>query len=198
MTTSDTRQLSILVDRLRAGEEDAREPLIRAAMDQLVSLSRKMLRTFPAVRRWEETGDVLQNSLIRLDRALRVVPPSSSREFFGLAAEQIRRELLDLTRYYFGSQSVGTHRSPVRPGDTSGFDPPAHESVDLDQWTAFHVAVEGLPDEDREAFMLIFYHDWPHADVAELFDVSERTVGRRWKSAIIALKRRLGRSFPND
>jgi hypothetical protein len=56
-----------------------------------------MLRGFPAVQRWADTRDVLQASLLRLLHALEEVRPSSSRDFFGLAAEQIRRELLDRT-----------------------------------------------------------------------------------------------------
>ena len=32
-----------------------------------------MLRRFPGVRAWEETSDVLQNVLLRLDRTLQAV-----------------------------------------------------------------------------------------------------------------------------
>src|SRR5213078_3815293 len=60
----------------------------------------KMLGQFPAVKSWEDTHDVMQNSLLRLLRSLRELRPNSTREFFGLASEQIRRELLDLVKHY--------------------------------------------------------------------------------------------------
>src|SRR5438034_9462785 len=84
------------LERIRAGDESARDELLRASCGHLERLARKMLQQYPRVRRWEETGDVLQNALLRLFRALKTVRPDSARAFFGLAAEQIRRELLDL------------------------------------------------------------------------------------------------------
>ena len=67
----DSVQFSLLVGRLRAGDAAAREELIRTSLGRLERLARKMLRRFPTVKRWEDTGDVLQLALIRLDCALR-------------------------------------------------------------------------------------------------------------------------------
>jgi RNA polymerase sigma factor (sigma-70 family) len=191
---ADSLQLSGLVDRLRAGEE-AREELIRVALGRLERLTRKMLRGFPAVRRWEETGDVLQNTLIRLDRALRAIVPESSRAFFGLAAEQIRRELLDLVRHYSGPLGLGRNCRGGIAGQagehTVGADPAdaRDDPDDLERWAAFHAAVERLPVNEREVVGLVFYQGWTQAQVAELFCVSERTVRRWWERALQALGR---------
>jgi len=38
---------------------------------------------------------------------------------------------------------------------------------------------------------LIYYHGWSHAEVAELFGVSTKTVQRRWDSALLRLRDRL-------
>jgi RNA polymerase sigma-70 factor (ECF subfamily) len=97
-----TTQLHVLLDRLQSGDVAARDELIRRAGQRLESLARAMLRRFPGVRRWEETADVFQNAVLRLLRALQQVRPESTRAFFGLAAEQVRRELLDLARHYQG------------------------------------------------------------------------------------------------
>ena len=56
----------------------------------------------------EQTDDVLQNAVVRLLRALEEVRPPSVRAFFGLAATQMRRELLDLARRYQGRGGPGT------------------------------------------------------------------------------------------
>ena len=198
---ADSQQVSALVERRRGGDEAAREELIAAAMGRLERLARKMLKGFPRVRRWEDTGDVLNEALIRLDRALRAVVPGSSRDFFGLAAEQMRRVLLDLARHYNGPRGLGhNHHSGDGPGEAGAAGPdPADGSPDpaeLDRWAAFHAAVERLPAAEREVFMLKFYHNWTHARIAELFAVDLKTVSRRQAAAVVHLNRLLGGDLP--
>jgi RNA polymerase sigma-70 factor (ECF subfamily) len=197
-----TTQLHAWIERIRAGDAAARDELVRTVLRRLEGLARKMLRRFPAVARWNETADVLQNALLRLLRSLEVVTPDSTRAFFCLAAEQVRRELLDLTRRY-ARRPRGTPGNPDTlppPGDT-GLQAPAEpaapdDASELDRWTAFHEAVERLPTEEREVVGLIFYHGWTQAQVAELFGVHERTVRRRWHAACVRLNEFLGGTFP--
>src|SRR5438309_1494875 len=92
------------LDRLRAGDAAARDELLRRACGRLELLTRRMLRGFPGVHRWEQTDDVLQNALVRLLRALKEIQPATTRDFLALSTKQIRRELIDLARHYFGPQ----------------------------------------------------------------------------------------------
>ena len=64
--------------------------------------------------------------------------------------------------------------------------------VDFDKWVAFHEEVEKLPVEEREVIGLVFYHGFSQAEIADLFQVSERTVQRRWQSAVARLKNTFG------
>src|SRR5262245_47319171 len=142
--------LAALLERMRAGDESARDELLRATCGQLERLARNMLHQYPRVRRWEETGDVLQNALLRLFRALKTVRPDSSRAFFGLAPEQIRRELLDLARHYYGPQGLGSHHDsvvplgPSVPATPPQLEPPVHDEdpAELERWCRFHEEVE--------------------------------------------------------
>lgn len=59
-----------LLDRLAAGDRAALDQCLRAASSRLTALARRMLRDFPTVRRWADSDDVVQNTLIRLNRAL--------------------------------------------------------------------------------------------------------------------------------
>jgi RNA polymerase sigma-70 factor (ECF subfamily) len=184
-----TTQLLRLLDRIRAGEGAAWDELFRHLGGRLEWLARKMLRAFPAVRRWEQTGDVLQNASLRLLRALQEVRPASTQEFFGLAAAQIRRELLDLKRHYYGPEGMGRHHHTSRGG--GGPAAPAHEPVDaapdcaeLEEWCAFHRQIDGLPAEERQVVDLHFYQGLTKAEVAELLGVDVRTVQRRWNAAL--------------
>lgn len=188
----DTTQLHGWLDRVQAGDLAAREELLRSVGNRLERLARKMLRRFPGVHRWVETDDVLQSALVRLLRALEEVRPDSMRHFFALAAEQMRRELLDLARHYYGPHGHGAHHASHGPGEDSrgpGSEPadPAEDPAGLEKWCAFHREVERLPAEEREVVGLIFYHGWKQADVAQLFGVSERTVRRRWEAALVKL-----------
>ena len=69
-------QIQRCIDRLRSGDATARDELLAHAVDRLTRLTRKMLRDFPGVHRWEETDDVLQNAVLRLCRALEEVQRS--------------------------------------------------------------------------------------------------------------------------
>jgi RNA polymerase sigma-70 factor (ECF subfamily) len=188
----NTLQLNAWVERIRAGDLSARDELLRAVGNRLERLARKMLGRFPNVHRWADTGDVLQNALLRLLRALEQVQPHSVRDFFGLAAEQMRRELLDLARHFHGPHGLAAHHESgvlASTDRTPPLDPPerTEDAGDLEQWSAFHQGVATLPAEEREIVGLIFYHGWTQADVAQLLGMSVRTVQRRWESALLTL-----------
>lgn len=185
----DTIQLAGWVAKIRTGDAAAHDALLHATCDRMERLARKMLSQFPSVRRWVETGDILQTAMMRLFRAIEVIEVRSVREFFGLAAEQMRRELLDLTRKYRGSRAETAHRESgadlaAVPADTA-------PETDLERWAAFHAAVEVLPAEEREVVSLIYYHGWTQAEVAELLQMSVRTVQRRWESALLAIRQQI-------
>ena len=183
-----TTMLRGWVERMRAGDDSARDELLRTVCQRLEHLTHKMLKSFPKVKRWEETGDVLNSALVRLMRALQTVDPNSIREFYGLATKQIRRELLDLAKHYYGPQGHGAnhHSSPNhRDSDLAPMEPEddRQEDKDLDQWCAFHKEVENLSTREREVVNLIFYHGWTQIEVAELLQLSDRQVRSIWKEA---------------
>ena len=59
--------------------------------------------------------------------------------------------------------------------------------ADLAKRQAYHEEMETLPTEEREVVSLVFYHRWTQQEVAELFQVNERTVRRYWQSALFKL-----------
>src|SRR5271157_1615767 len=187
------------INRLRAGDPSARDALLACAIDRLERLTRKMLKGFPGVHRWEQTDDVLQNAILRLSRALQDVTPPSSRDFFRLAAVQIRRELIDLARHHSGPQGLGANIASNAGVDESARLNSADETHDpsrLADWTEFHRQVEALSDAEREVVDLLFYQGLQQAEAAAVLGVSERTVKRRWQSARLALHEALGGRLP--
>jgi RNA polymerase sigma-70 factor (ECF subfamily) len=189
------------LDALQAGDRSAADHLLRSAGDRLERLARNMLRGFPGACRMADTGDVLQDATLRLLRALREVRPSNTREFFGLAAEQMRRELLDLARHLYGPRGEGANHASVSglaAAEAAAFDPPdrAEDTAQLERWCAFHEAVYHLPAEEREVVGLVFYHGWTQSQIAELFQVDVRTIRRRWQSACLRLSEQVGGDLP--
>lgn len=201
---STTQRIQGWIDRLRAGDESARAALLECAADRLTRLTRKMLRSFPRVRRWEETEDVLQNAALRLHRALADVQPTNVQEFFRLAALNIRRELLDLARHYYGPQGVGAKHATWKPDRTSGENlHPAEAQPDLSDdpdrlvaWTEFHRKIETLPEEERQMFDLLWYQGLSQAEAGEVLNISERTIKRRWRAARLKLHEALDGESP--
>ena len=76
-----TTELQKWLDLLRDGDPAGQGKLIDHACERLRKLTRKMLRGYPVVRRWEQTDDVFQDAMLRLYKALVDVTPESLRHF---------------------------------------------------------------------------------------------------------------------
>ncbi len=192
------------IDRLRDGDDSARAALLDCASKRLTRLARKMLKSYPGVGRWEQTDDVLQNALVRLDRALKAVAPPTARDFFRLAAAEIRRELIDLARRYYGPEGLGKRHS-TRLGMSGPDAPPpsrgepaetTYDPVRLAAWTEFHRRIEDLPEENRELFDLLWYQGLTQSEAAQVLGITERTVNRRWIAARLSLHQALDGQLP--
>lgn len=201
MTEETPDPLQAHLDRLMAGDETARETLLIAAQDRLTRLARRMLRDFPGVHRWEDTDDVFQNAALRLYSALKTVRPASSADFLRLAALQIRRELIDLARRYYGPQGHGAHHAS-RGGEEHSHDTShaagtdTHEPSRLAIWSEFHEKIDALPDEDRALYDLLWYQGLGTPEVARLLNVTDRTIQRRWQQLRLRLHAELKGEIP--
>lgn len=205
---SNTICIQRLLDQLQKGDTAARDELIQFACTRLERLTRKMLRGWQRVHRWEETGDVLQNSLLRLYRSLGDAKPATPVDFYRLAALNIRRELYDLARHYYGPRGEGANHATVawKCLDEGGRESaPIEEASDGDEdpanlaaWAEFHAKVDCLPEEEREIFDLLWYQELSQTQAASLLSVSERTVRRRWVAARLKLCQFLGENLPDQ
>src|SRR5262249_43081949 len=169
----------------------ALDAVLRHNCDRLTSLTRRMLGDFRRVKRWAETDDVLQNALLRLLGSLREVKPETPRQFLALATLQIRRELLDLARRFYGPEGIGANQDSLAGNDSRGSPPEvadcSHEPCSLAQWSELHQQIDSLPDEEREIVGLLFYQSLSQAEAAEVLNVSVRTVQRRWHASLCKL-----------
>lgn len=191
--------IQVCIERLAEGDDQACAELINHSATRLATLTDRMFKDYPRLRRWEQTEDICQNASVRLWKALRETRPATPAEFHRLAALQIRRELIDQVRRHFGPEGIGAnHASNACIGDSDSSLPPAydspqstHDPAKICGWVEFHEQVAILPDEERAAFDLIYYQGLAQAEAANLLGISERTLKRRWLAARLALGRTL-------
>jgi RNA polymerase sigma-70 factor (ECF subfamily) len=192
-------RLQLCFERFAAGDQGARDELVTIACRRLQETTKRMLRDFPGLYRWEESDDVFQNAILRLCQALEQQSPSSVRAFFGLASLQIRRELSEMIRHYVGPEGPGgRHAAPATVPSTHHPHPADFESEyvtddprKLAEWSELHQEIGRLPDNEREVMELLWYHDLTHQDAAHVMDVDVRSVKRYWQAARLTLHGRL-------
>lgn len=155
--------------------------ILRKFESQLRQLAHQMLGSFPTVRRWEETDDVVQAALIRFHKSIDSIEIRSPLHFRRLAALQIRRQLLSLAeRYGRDSSHAANYESCHGEVPVSAV---VSETPSLEEWARFHHAVEGLPDKVLETFELVWYAGLSQQQTADQLGVSLRQVQRRWMTA---------------
>lgn len=186
-----TNQLQTLIDLAIKGDNSAWEATLNHACERLRVLASRMMRTNHRVKRWAETDDVLQNSLIRLHRSLTEVRPETSRQYYGLATTQIRRELIDLARKHYGAEGVGANHH-TDGGVAAENHRTDAEPESIEAWAKFHEHVEKLPDPEREVVNLLWYEEMTQPEAGDVLGISLATVKRRWQSARLRLSEALG------
>jgi RNA polymerase sigma factor (sigma-70 family) len=197
MPDGTTTLLQQQLDRLQAGEHGARDELIERACKRLQRLARRILQDYPALRRFADSCDLTQNTVMRLMRSLQASPPGSVVDFFCLAAMEMRHGLIDMTRHYFGPQGAGANERALPPApegsSISGAAPEPKSNgtfnpLSLAFWTEFHQAIEKMPLELRTVCDLLWYHEMTQAEAAQTLGCSVATVKRRWLEARLQLQ----------
>jgi RNA polymerase sigma factor (sigma-70 family) len=189
-------ELTVWLGRHKTGDPRATNELIRHSQDRLKHLTRQMLRRFPGVHRWEDTSDVFQNVLIRLDRALRALTFDTPDHFLRLAACHIRRELIDLARKprpelpSAGADPAASDPAPADPPDST------NDPYQLALWHEVHTRIDGLPDDDRRLFDLLYYQGLSQPEAAVLLNVPLRTLKRNWQTVRVRLMLLFGNQPP--
>ena len=201
--TGNTAQLQNLLDLAAQGKDAAYDEVINLSAERLQRLTGTMLGSYPHLRRWEDTSDVFQTAAMRLHQSLSEVKPDSVRSFFGLAATQIRRTLIDLARHHFGPQGqAARHHSDAGVDHGGGIvenEPTRTERPEtLASWADFHEAVERLAGPHREAFELVWYGGISQQEIASMLGISVPTVKRRLRAARLELVKSLDGQSPLD
>lgn len=179
------------LDQLGAGEPA--EPLVRALLARSAQrlhllCSTLLYQSYPRLTRPPlnlQVDEMLSAVVERLLKAMREVKPQTVRQFFGLANRHMRWELNDMARRLDErTRSAELREEFIKAPESTGsqLSPSARRMLD---------AIEGLPEEEREAFELVRIQGMTYPEAAEVLEVSERTVHRRLNRGLVLLDERL-------
>jgi RNA polymerase sigma-70 factor (ECF subfamily) len=157
------------------------EPVVRALLDRAVRRLGQLCATllhqgYPRLTRPPlnlQPDEVLGAVVERLLKALREARPASVRQFFALAGQHMRWELNDLARRLDERPAALELQEGMVPAPASsdpGLTPDARRMLE---------AIEGLPEDEREAFDLVRIQRLTQAEAARVLGVSAMTVKRR-------------------
>jgi RNA polymerase sigma factor (TIGR02999 family) len=172
---SDVTQI---LDRVQQGDSKATEELLPLVYEELRKLAAHRMAG-------EVAGHTLQPTALVHEAWLRLVRTpdqawQNRAHFFRTAAECMRRILIDNARRKLQLRhGGGSERVPLDEVDLAGEHDPR-------QLLHVHEALDRLAAEDptkAEIVKLRFFVGLENREIAELLDISERTVERAWRFA---------------
>jgi RNA polymerase sigma factor (sigma-70 family) len=197
-TQNTTVDIQRYLDDLNGGAPA--ETAIRALLDRAVRRLHQLCctvlyRSYPRLTRPPlnvQSEEMLSAVVERLLKALREARPTTVRQFFGLAAQHTRWELNDLAR-----------RLDERPRDVEFLDGllpimPSSDSGLSQNGLRMVEAIDGLPEDEREAFDLVRIQGLTQTEAADVLGVATKTVKRRLDRGLRLLTEILGDLGPNS
>lgn len=183
-TSQTTARVQALLAEMNNGVAGANERLLAVVQERFRNLAHQMLRNYERIRHVEDTDDLLQRTLLRLNTVLKTIRPENPQHFFALSAQNMRWILQDLARSY---AREGKLRWEMPEELVSLSSRKSGEPVTLEEWALFHEAVEKLEAPEKEMVDLLYYQGLTQEEAAGLAGIALRTVKLRWHNAKLAL-----------
>ncbi|MDB5346550.1 MAG: polymerase sigma factor [Schlesneria sp.] len=188
-----------LADLAGAGGESAVDQILRdllaRAVGRLQLLCGTLLfRQYPRLTQPPlnlQTDELLSSVVERLLKLLRDIHPTNVRQFFALANQHMRWELNDLARRLDAQNAVLIGNAELIPS------PESSGSLPTENLVRILMAIEALPDEQREVFNLVRIQGMTHGEAAEILEVSEKTIQRKLAAGLLRLSQQLGNLRPD-
>ncbi len=188
--------LGLLLARHKAGEPAAANEIIVHCQERFQQLAHGILGRFANIPPEVETGDVVNELVVRLINTLRQKTFESPAQFLRYASLTIRSKLIDLAKKCRPITAGGPGSDTSTPHLLAAISDSTNEPAKLAQWDEIHTLIDQLPDDERILFDLIYYQDLTQAEVSELLGVPLTTLRTRWLHARANFMRLLGNNTP--
>jgi RNA polymerase sigma factor (sigma-70 family) len=192
-----TAAIQRCLDALQEGT--AAEPLVRDLLERAVRRLRLLCaallhQSYPRLTQPPlnlETDELLGGVVAGLLTALRTIRPQTVRQFFALANQHMRWQLNDLARLL----DKQPRAAPLAESGVAAAPASGDSSLGQDARRMLE-AIEGLPQDEREAFELVRIQGLTYGEAAEVVGVSAKTVQRRLNRARLLLAEQLADLHP--
>ena len=197
------REVTVLLKRVREGDESASDVLLAMIYDELKRLARGRLAREYRDRSIVAT-ELVHECYLRLFESNNESEWQNRAHFFGAAAEAMRRILVDRARSAKrlkrggDRKQVGLVEGAIDDlsTPTSGSEAPAE-----DELLALDHAITALEEQDERLAQVVklrYFAGLTVKNTASALDLTERTVHRDWAAARAWLHRRLEKSVGLD
>lgn len=175
-----------LLEAINAGSEDAREALVPVVYGELRVLAESYMRK-------ERPGHTLQPTALVNEAWMKLadqdrVEWKGRAHFFGIAAQAMRRILVDHHRKRSAARRGGGKNVTLLDGPAETFEDPI-------DFIALDTALEELAELDPRAARIVelkFFGGLSVEETSEVLDISTPTVKRDWRTAKAWLYQKLG------
>jgi len=192
MAATSPKEVTQLLIDWSNGDQAALDQLIPLVYDELRRLARSYMRR-------ERPGHTLQTSALMHEAYLRLVDQRNVQwqnraHFFGVAAQLMRRILVDHAR----------SRSRAKRGGKAqivSLAEPSTISAELSEVIAVDQALNGLAELDARKSRIVemkFFGGLTNEEIAEVLNVTTRTVEREWRKAKAWLYRAISEGQTNE
>jgi RNA polymerase sigma-70 factor (ECF subfamily) len=189
MATRSPEGVTQLLEKWSQGDQQALEELLPLVYDELHRLAGAYLRR-------ERRDHTLQTTALVNEAYLRLIDQRNPRwqnraQFFGVAAQLMRRILVDHARAHRAAKRGGPQED-LSLGQARHFG----KMPDLDL-LALHDALEQLAEIDPDQGRIVelrFFGGLTIEETAEVMHISHATVEREWKVARAWLRREMNRT----
>ncbi len=186
MATRSSQGITQLLERWSQGDEEALDQLMPLVYDELHRLAGAYLRSERREHTLQPTA-LVNEAYLKLVRQ-RNIQWQNRAQFFGVAAQLMRRILVDHARANY-AEKRGGDRVNVSSKDIGAFG--TQPTTDV---LALHDVLNRLAEIDPDQSRIVelrFFGGLTIEEAAEVMQVSHSTVEREWKIAKAWLKREL-------
>ncbi len=172
-----------LVLRLRDGDEEAFRELFLSYVRVLISFVYGIVHDLPIAE------NIVQDVFVELWNRRRSLNPNSSIRpyLYTIAKNKAFKHLRhkDVERRHADETSQSDLFEPS----------PEHSVISEERIAAIHAAIDALPEKCKLVFKMNRFQDLSYAEIAEVLDISKKTVEAHMSRALRELRDKLGHLF---
>ena len=188
-----------LVDRARAGDQEARDTIFSECRDYLLYVASKNLDR--RVQGKCGPSDIVQNTLMNAANAFGNFRGDNSNALHAWLNEILRNELATASRKFLGTAKRNVRREQISKTEsqfwrvqrqiTDTVATPSSEAIISEDAAELRAAMKRMPDDYRNVLILRNWDRLSFQQIATRFDRTENAVKKLWARALTRLETEL-------